>query len=314
MKIAVVIPCYEVKSHIIGVISGIGKEVSGIYVVDDACPESTGKFVAGQIKDKRVKVIFHDENQGVGGAVITGYRAALADGFEVIVKVDGDGQMFGSDIPMLVRPILLGDADYTKGNRFDSLDILYHMPKVRILGNAVLSLWSKLSSGYWTVTDPTNGFTAIHRAALERMALEKLSKRYFFESDMLFRLNLAGAVVEDVSLPARYGTEKSNLKIGRVLLEFPLKHLRNQLKRVLYRYYLREWSIASFELPLSLGLVGFGATFGLFTYAAASSVGRALTAGQVTISALAIILGFQLFLSFLSYDIQSEPKVPRQRR
>lgn len=314
MKIAVVIPCYEVKSHIIGVISGIGKEVSGIYVVDDACPESTGKFVLGQIKDKRVEVIVHNENQGVGGAVITGYRAALADGYDVIVKVDGDGQMFGSDIPMLVRPILLGDADYTKGNRFDSLDILYHMPKFRILGNAVLSLWSKLSSGYWTVTDPTNGFTAIHRTALERMALEKLSKRYFFESDMLFRLNLAGAVVEDVSLPARYGTEKSNLKIRRVLLEFPLKHMRNQLKRVLYRYYLREWSIASFELPLSLGLVGFGATFGLLTFASASSVGRALTAGQVTISALAIILGFQLFLSFLSYDIQSEPKVPRQKR
>ena len=314
MKIAVVIPCYEVKSHITGVISGIGKEVSGIYVVDDACPESTGKFVSGQIKDKRVKVIVHDENQGVGGAVITGYRAALADGYDVIVKVDGDGQMFGSDIPMLIRPILLGDADYTKGNRFDSLDILYHMPKVRILGNAVLSLWSKLSSGYWTVTDPTNGFTAIDRAALERIALEKLSKRYFFESDMLFRLNLAGAVVEDVSLPARYGTEKSNLKIRRVLLEFPLKHLRNQLKRVLYRYYLREWSIASFELPLSLGLVGFGATFGLLTFASASSVGKALTAGQVTIAALAIILGFQLFLSFLSYDIQSEPKVPRQKR
>lgn len=314
LKIAVVIPCYRVTNHILEVISGIGREVTSIYVVDDSCPDSSGEYVRQNSKDKRLKFIFHEENQGVGGAVVTGYKAALVDGADVIVKMDGDGQMLGSDIPELVEPILAGDADYTKGNRFDSLDDLYQMPRVRILGNAALSLWTKLSSGYWSVTDPTNGFTAIHRAALSRLSLDKLAKTYFFESDMLFRLNLAGAVVEDVSLPARYGDEKSNLKLRKVLLEFPVKHLRNQLKRIFYRYYLREWSIASLELPASVGLMVFGLWFGIGSFFSAQEAGRAATAGQVTISALGIILGFQLLLSFLSYDIQSEPKLPRQKR
>lgn len=252
VRIHVVIPAYKVEKQILDLLPRIGPEVETIWVIDDACPNQSGQLVKKQTKDKRVKAIFHEINKGVGGAVITGYRAAIDAGADVIVKIDGDGQMFPEDLPKLVRPILLGEADYTKGNRFDSLDQLYLMPRVRIFGNAVLSLWSKLSSGYWSITDPTNGYTAIHRAALERIDLDKLSERYFFESDMLFRLNLAASVVEDVPLPARYADEKSNLRISKVLWEFPWKHLRNQLKRVFYRYYLREFSIASFELPIGL--------------------------------------------------------------
>lgn len=314
MKIHVVIPAYKVQDHILDLIPRIGIEISQIWVVDDKCPNGSGKLVEEQVSDSRVQVLFNEENLGVGGAVIRGYQAALAAGADAVVKLDGDGQMFPEDIPALIKPILLGEADYTKGNRFDSLDDLYQMPRIRIFGNAVLSFWSKLSSGYWSVTDPTNGFTAIHRAALERVDLKKLSSRFFFESDLLFRLNLAGAVVEDVALPARYGDEKSNLKIGKVLLEFPFKHTKNQIKRVLYRYYLREWSIASFELPLGLGLSIFGLWFGLASYFSAQELGRATTAGQATIASLAIILGVQLLLSFLAYDIQSEPKIPKQRR
>ncbi|MEY4961591.1 MAG: hypothetical protein RLZZ249_288 [Actinomycetota bacterium] len=314
MKIHVVIPAYKVERHILDLLKRVGPEVEKIWVVDDACPNGSGALVAKKSKDKRVSVIHHEINKGVGGAVVTGYKAAFAAGADVIVKMDGDGQMFPEDLPKLVKPILLGEADYTKGNRFDSLDQLYLMPRVRIVGNAVLSLWSKLSSGYWSITDPTNGYTAIHRAALERIDLDKLSERYFFESDMLFRLNLATAVVEDVPLPARYADEKSNLKISRVLVEFPLKHLRNQLKRIFYRYYLREFSIASFELPIGLGLALFGSWFGLASFIAASEAGRATTAGQATIASLSIILGVQLLLSFLSYDIQSEPRVPNQKR
>jgi glycosyltransferase involved in cell wall biosynthesis len=190
-QIGVVIPCYKVKDQILDVLKGIGKEVSRIYVVDDACPEQTGNFVKSQTKDKRVEVLFHEQNQGVGGAVITGYKAALADGVQVIVKIDGDGQMDPQLIPTIARPVVEGSSDYSKGNRFDSLENLISMPKVRIFGNAVLSLWSKVSSGYWTVTDPTNGFTAIHRKALEAINLEKVRKSYFFESDMLFRLSIA---------------------------------------------------------------------------------------------------------------------------
>lgn len=314
MKIHVVIPAYQVEQHIVDLIGRIDSSIEKIWVVDDACPNGSGKLVESKVKDKRVKVLYNSENQGVGGAVVAGYKAALEAGAEVVVKLDGDGQMHPEDVATLVRPIELGEADYTKGNRFDSLDDLYLMPRIRIFGNAVLSLWSKISSGYWGVTDPTNGFTAIHRAVLAKLELGKLSKRYFFESDMLFRLNISGAVVEDVALPARYGNEKSNLKIRKVLVEFPIKHTKNLFKRIFYRYYLREWSIASFELPLALGLGIFGAWFGLSSFFAAAEAGRATTAGQATIASLAIILGVQLMLSFLAYDIQSEPRIPKQKR
>lgn len=314
MRLAVVIPSYRVTQHILGVIEAIGPEVEKIYVVDDACPDHSGDFVSQNNKDPRVEVIRHEKNQGVGGAVVTGYRAALAEGMDVIVKVDGDGQMDPGLIPTIAKPVLAGEADYAKGNRFDSLENLFSMPKVRIFGNAVLSLWSKLSSGYWSVTDPTNGFTAIHRKALEVIHLDKLRKTYFFESDLLFRLSITNSVVADVPMVAVYGEEKSNLKIRKVLVEFPWRHTVNFLKRVFYKYYLREWSVASFELPLGVIFTVFGAWFGIARYLEASEAGRATTAGQVTLSAVALILGVQLLLSFLSYDVQSEPRVPRQKR
>ena len=313
-NIAVVIPSYRVTQHILEVLEGIGPEISQIFVVDDACPDNSGDFVEKHSKDKRVKVLRHSENQGVGGAVITGYRAALEAGADIVVKVDGDGQMNPALIPNLIAPILAGEADYAKGNRFDSLEDLYEMPRVRILGNAVLSLWSKQSTGYWRITDPTNGFTAIHRKALENIHLDKLRKTYFFESDMLFRLSIINAVVTDVPMKAVYGDEKSHLKIRKVLVEFPFRHTVNLLKRVFYRYYLREWSIASIELPVGLSLLVFGLWFGIASFIDASGAGRATTAGQVTVAAIGIILGVQFLLSFLAYDVQSEPKIPRQRR
>jgi dolichol-phosphate mannosyltransferase len=313
-KIAVVIPCYRVKNQISEVLSNVGPEVKKIFVVDDACPEDTGRFVQSKHKDKRIEVIFHTQNQGVGGAVVTGYKAALKEDFDVVVKLDGDGQMNPKLVSTIARPVLEGNADYSKGNRFDSLENLIGMPKIRILGNAALSLWSKMSSGYWSVTDPTNGFTAIHKKALEALNLDKVRRSYFFESDMLFRLSIANCVVSDVPMAAVYGDEKSNLKIRKVIVEFPWRYTVNFGKRIFYRYYLREWSLGSFELPFGLFLIFFGSWFGLSSYFSAIAAGIATTAGQVTASAVAIILGFQLLLSFLSYDIQSEPRTPRQSR
>ena len=217
-------------------------------------------------------------------------------------------------IPAIAKPVIEGHADYSKGDRFDSLENLFGMPKVRIFGNAVLSLWAKFSTGYWSMTDPTNGFTAIHRRALGAMNLDKIRKSYFFESDILFRLNIANCVVADVPMAAVYGSEKSNMSILKVMFEFPWRHTVNLWKRIFYRYYLREWNVGSFELPLGFFLVVFGAWFGLSSFLNASAAGVATTAGQVTGSAVALILGVQLLLSFLSYDVQSEPRIPRQRR
>ena len=188
-RIAVVIPCYRSKLQILRVLNGIGAEVWRVYVIDDACPEGSGKYVEEQGKDLRIRVIFHEFNKGVGGAVITGYQAAIADGADVIVKIDSDGQMDPKFIPIIVAPILAQEADYTKGNRFFDLENIRSMPTTRIFGNAILSLMAKLSTGYWDIFDPTNGYTAIHAGIAELLPFSKISHRYFFESDLLFRLN-----------------------------------------------------------------------------------------------------------------------------
>lgn len=313
LKIAVVIPSYKVRNHILGVISRIGSEVNQIYVVDDSCPDNSGDFVESNCNDKRVIVLRHLENQGVGGAVMTGYRAAITDRMDIIVKLDGDGQMDPNLIPDLVAPIEAGEADYTKGNRFFDLEGIRAMPKVRLIGNAALSFMTKLSSGYWDLFDPTNGYTAIHRDVVCHLPLKKISCRYFFETDMLFRLNTLRAVVVDIPMDATYGNEVSNLKISKVVGEFFFKHVRNFWKRVFYNYYLRDMSLASIELPLGLVMLLFGCVFGGYQWLHSMTVGLFSSPGTVMLSALPVIVGLQFLLAFLGHDIRSVPNRPFHR-
>lgn len=306
--VAVVIPCYRVADSIIAVIAEIPGLVHQIHVVDDACPEGSGKRVEAQCADPRVIVHFHPRNLGVGGAVMTGYAAAATAGADVIVKIDGDGQMDVSALPQLIGPILRGQADYTKGNRFYDLSQIGRMPRMRLFGNAILSFLSKISSGYWDVFDPTNGYTAIHTQVLARLPLSKISRRYFFETDMLFRLNIVRAVVMDVPMHARYGSESSNLKISRVLLDFSSKHVRNMFKRVFYNYFLRDVSLASIELVLGGAFILVGGALGAWFWWQSYVTGIVASAGSVMLVALQIIVGIQLLLGFLAYDIASVPR------
>ena len=310
MKIAVVIPCYRVRRHIEGVLAGIGAEVDGIFVVDDCCPEGTGRHVEEAVRDSRVRVIFHAENRGVGGAMITGYLAALEAGAEIVVKLDGDGQMDARLVPHFIAPLRARTADYAKGNRFFHPDYLLRMPKLRVLGNTLLSFANKLISGYWDLMDPANGFTAIHRTALSAVPLDKIDPRYFFESDMLFRLNVARAVVADLPMRAVYADEKSNLRIGRVLLVFPWQYLNRFVKRLCFNYFLRDFNAGTLALLFGLLLVASGTVFGLYHWMAGEFSGTEATAGTVMLAALPVILGFQLLLFFLQFDIMSVPKRP----
>lgn len=311
--IAVVIPSYKVKRHVLDVISAIGPEVQRIYVVDDACPDGSGGFVEQNGNDPRVRVLYHASNQGVGGAVMTGYRAAIDEGMDIIVKVDGDGQMDPALISEFVSPIIAGEADYAKGNRFFDLEAIRAMPSVRLFGNAVLSLMCKLSSGYWNLFDPTNGYTAIHADVARHLSFDKISRRYFFETDMLFRLNTLRAVVVDVPMEAKYGDEVSNLKISAIVGEFFAKHMRNFFKRIFYNYYLRDMSLASIELPLGIAFLGFGLVYGGFHWMSSAQAGVPTPAGTVMLSALPILAGIQLLLGFIGYDIASVPVRPVHR-
>ncbi len=312
--IVVVIPCYRVKDFILTVISGIGPECDRIYVVDDCCPEGTGKHVEAECRDQRVRVLFHEANLGVGGATLSGYRAAISDGAAAVVKLDGDGQMDPRMIPRLLRPILEGEADYVKGNRFFELEGLRSMPRVRLIGNAALSFASKLASGYWNLFDPTNGFTAIHGAVARALPLSKVHRRWFFESDLLFHLGILRAVIRDVPMPAVYGEERSSLVIRSVLFDFAGRHLANLVRRIFYGYFLRDFNIASIELVLGLAALLLGGWVGVSHWLEVARTGVPATSGTVMLAALPTLLGVQLLLAFLSYDLQNVPREVLHKR
>ena len=308
--IAVVIPCFRVKDQILRVVKGIGPEVGKIYVVDDACPEGSGQYVKDNISDPRVEVMIHPKNLGVGAAVKTGYRKAAEDNAAIIVKLDGDGQMNPLLIPELVEQVRNKQADYVKGNRFYNLGSLRKMPGIRRFGNAILSFINKMVSGYWNVMDPTNGFTAISAVALKHIPLDKIDDRYFFEQDMLFRLNTIRAVVMDYPMKAEYDQENSNLKIWKVLFSFPFKHLNRFCKRIFYSYFLRDFNVGSLELILAFIFMGFGIIFGSIKWAHSIISAQPATAGTVILAGLPVILGFQSFLSFLHFDLTNIPQKP----
>lgn len=307
-QVAVVIPCYKVGRHLLELLQRIGPEVHAIFVVDDACPEDSVARVQTHCTDPRVRVHRNAVNLGVGGAVMAGYRLALAAGADVIVKLDGDGQMDPALLPGFITPILEGEADYTKGNRFHDLRNILRMPKLRLIGNAGLSFLNKLSTGYWDIFDPTNGYTAISSQAAAMLPLERISQRYFFESDMLFRLGTFRAVVRDVPMDAQYGDEVSNLKIGAVLPEFLFKHLRNTGKRIFYNYYLRDLNAASLELLLGTLLLAFGVGYGGWHWWLSLVSGKTAATGVIMLAAMPVLMGMQLLLAFVSQDIAGVPR------
>jgi dolichol-phosphate mannosyltransferase len=309
-RIAAVVPAYRETDNILSVLERFGDEVSHIYVVDDACPEATGALVERSCRDPRVRVLWHHVNRGVGAATITGYRQALADGAEIIVKVDGDGQMDPVLIPRLVAPIVRGEADYVKGNRFHNLDGLSSMPATRLVGNAILSFVTKISTGYWNVFDPTNGFTAIHAAVVRELPLDRLSPRFFFESDMLFRLNTLQAVVLDVPMKAVYRAEQSSLSVAHAVIDFSLAHVGNALRRIFYNYYLRNFNVASLQIVFGTLFVVAGGLFGAIHWWRSIATNESATTGTVMLAALPILVGVQLLLAFVSYDMSNIPARP----
>jgi dolichol-phosphate mannosyltransferase len=290
-RLAVVIPCYKVSRHLAGVLSRIGPEVTAIYCVVDGCPD--GSFeIANQAAtvDARIQVISLSKNSGVGFAFIAGVKQALSDGAEIIVKLDGDGQMHPEQIPMVVEPLVHDEADFAKGNRFFHLEDLQSMPLLRMIGNAGLSFFSKLSTGYWNLFDPTNGFIAIQAELARRVPWDKVHRRFFFESDLLFRLYTLRAIVVDVPMKSHYGSELSNLSVLKALVQFPYFHLLNFVKRIFYCYFLREFNIASLNLLLSIGLIGFGVCFGMVHWIRGNELNQLASAGTVMFAALPLML------------------------
>lgn len=310
MKIAVAIPCYKVTQHVMGVIAAIGPDVCRIYAVDDACPDASGKFIEEHNTDPRVSVLYNPENRGVGGAIVTAYKAAIAEDMDIVVKIDGDGQMNPALLPQFVRPLLRKRADYTKGSRFYRPESVQGMPPMRLFGNAVLSFLTKVSCGYWNIMDPTNGYTAVRTKVLKELPLDKLESRYFFETDMLFRLYTIRAVVKDVPMDSVYADEESNLKIGKVLPEFLRKHLSRLGRRYAYNYLIRDFNVGTIYSLVGGALVLGGTLFGLLHWIMSNQKNLPASSGTVMLAALPIIIGIQCLIAFMHFDVDNVPNEP----
>ncbi len=306
-NISVVIPSYKVSKYILDVIKDIPEFVNHIIVVDDKCPQNSGQ-IAKTSSDSRVIVCYNEKNLGVGGAVITGYKKALELNSDIVIKIDGDGQMDVNYMQKLIQPILDGKADYTKGNRFTDFKALRAMPKVRLFGNSGLSFLVKAASGYWNLMDPTNGYTAINKHALEELDLDNIAKRYFFESDMLINLNIENAVVVDVEIPAKYGDEESSLSITKTLVGFPPKLFKGLCKRIFLKYFIYDFNMLSLYLVVGLPMLLFGIVFGSIKWIEAIVSNIETSTGTIMLAVLPIILGTQFILQAIQIDMNNIPR------
>ncbi|HSB00570.1 MAG TPA: glycosyltransferase family 2 protein [Anaerolineales bacterium] len=309
--IAAVIPCYRVEREIQSVLRAVPAYIKHIIVVDDASPDATADLVTASAKqDARILLIRHPSNQGVGGALVTGFRTALGLGAQIVVKIDGDGQMDVVHLPELLQPLIDGRADYCKGNRFRDFKSLQKMPLIRRIGNMGLGFLSKAATGYWNLFDPTNGFVAIRAEVLAQLPLERIDRTYYFETSMLANLYLIGAVVRDVPMPARYQGEISNLSIRRVLFEFPPKLITTFVRRLLLKNFIYDFSMGSIYLLTGLPLLIFGLTFGISKWIHYASLGIPAPTGTVMLPTLSVLLGIQFLLSAIEIDLRSVPREP----
>jgi glycosyltransferase involved in cell wall biosynthesis len=310
-KIIAVIPAFRSAPQIGQVLTGIPSFITGIIVVDDASPDGLAEKVTDLQKvDDRIVLIRHPQNLGVGGAMVTGYRAALEADADIVVKMDSDGQMDPAHLLALLQPLLNYQADYTKGNRFLHIRHLKQMPWLRQVGNVGLSFLSKISTGYWNLFDPTNGYTAIRSEALRAIDLENLDQRFFFEPSMLCELYLARTVVRDVYMPARYGDEASSLSEFRSLWRFPPILLKKWVKRMLLYYFVRDFSAATVFMLTGWPLFLFGFAFGAANWVRYARLDTPAPTGTIMLAVLPIFLGIQLILQATLLDIQNVPRLP----
>lgn len=311
-----VIPAYRASRTICQVVNSTLKYSDAVIVVDDACPEGSGVCVARAFaRDTRVHIIGRAGNGGVGAAVKDGIAKALALEADVIVKIDADGQMDPSYIPT-VAELLQNHPDFfmVKGNRLLDQTVIKRMPAVRLLGNSVLSLLVKFASGYWNMLDPTNGYVAFNANLLKGVNWQLFADRYFFEISVLCELGIKHAGIAEVDMPAIYGSEPSSLSISRTLLGFPPKLAKKFIKRIVLQYFIFDVNVASLYLFFGMLLALFGFAFGSFEWAQSNATGIPRPTGTVMLAAVTFLMGFQLVMNALLYDVQFGPKVERDRR
>jgi glycosyltransferase involved in cell wall biosynthesis len=311
-RIAAVIPAYRASRTIDRVVGRALDVADVVIVVDDACPDRSATFVR---RDERVHVIVHEQNRGVGGATKTGIAEALRLGAEYVVKIDSDDQMDTSYVPFMIEILdRFPEIELVKGNRFSDPATLRTMPALRLIGNAGLTLLVKFSSGYWTLVDPTNGYFAVRAETFADAGPESLADRYFFEIDLLCAFGLRRRTIAELEMPAIYAGESSSLSIPRVLATFPLRLLNRFLRRLVVQYLVVELNVGSLCALIGFPLLLFGVVFGAHEWSLSAASGIPRPTGTIILSLLVFMIGFQLALQALLFDVQFGTRTVKLRR
>lgn len=310
-NIAVVIPYYNAAKHIVSVVQKLPDYIDGIIIVNDNSPDELPEDLIKAYKNINTKIFILncEVNFGVGGATKKGFQFAVDNEFDVVVKVDADDQMDTSYLEEMILPIVENKAHVSKGNRFKRTKELKKMPFVRRIGNLGISFLAKLATGYWNNFDPTNGFLAIKTIVLKEVEFDNLSNRYFFETSLLSELYFNGVKVKDISMPAIYADEKSSMKVWKMPFVFSYNLLKLFVKRILKSYFLYDFNIGSVYLIFGTFLFLFGLFFGGINWHHYAQINTPTPTGTIMIATISLILGFQLLLQFIQYDIFNAPKV-----
>ncbi|MBI2875349.1 MAG: glycosyltransferase family 2 protein [Candidatus Tectomicrobia bacterium] len=309
-SVAAIIPAYNEEQLIGRVLETMPEIVDRIIVVDDASRDSTSEVVRSYKEKARLNgnltLIRHEQNHGVGGAIVTGYKAALQDGIDVSVVLAGDSQMDPADLPQVIEPVARDQAEYSKGNRLSRGESWKLIPHTRYLGNSVLSLLTKIASGYWHVADSQSGYTAISHRALERLELDLdgIYKRYGMPNDLLIQLNIHNCRVKDVPIqPVYHVGEKSGIRLQKVIPRISWILLKGFFRRLFQKYIIQDFHpLIFFYLFGFLFLLG-GASIGLFTLAADQFGLLDIGYGWMILGAILIISGIQCILFAMWFDM-----------
>ncbi len=303
-RVAVVVPAFDEERLIGTTLSGIPDFVDRILVIDDASRDGTAERARAS-GDSRVEVVSHEQNQGVGAAILTGYRRALEEGIDVTCVMAGDNQMDPADLEAIAGPVARGEVDYAKANRLFTGRAWELMPHTRYLGNAILSLLTKIASGYWHVADSQSGYTAIRRSTLELLDLDRIYARYGFPNDMLVHLNVINARVRDVPSRPVYGVgETSDIRLRRVIPAISWLLTKAFFWRMREKYVIRDFHplVFFYVFGLLFSLLGFvlGATVTILRI-----LGNELTVATVVLVALLLIAGLLFTLFAMLFDMES---------
>jgi len=303
-KIGVVVPAYNEELLIQETIDGIPEYVDKIYVINDCSTDRTGEII-DQMTDSRIVPIHHKVNKGVGAAIINGYKRALTDEMDLVAVMAGDNQMDPAQLPHLLFPIIEGKADYTKGNRLLSKEMRKGMSAWRAFGNGLLTLITKIGSGYWNITDPQNGYTVISREALEALDLDSVYTYYGYCNDLLIKLNAFGLQAMDVSMPARYGRETSTIRYGVYIRKVAPMIFRGFLWRLKMKYIVLDFHPLVLFYIASMLLVPIGFLFGVWIVLQKLVLRNPVSTNYPLLDVFISLMGMQLLFFAMFFDMQA---------